>query len=69
MTNRPPSAAGKPWGLALTNSRKTECVHGHSFTNENTYRWTDRDGRPGRYCVECNRRRNRERYRRKVQSA
>lgn len=59
------AAIGRPWGLALINAQKTECLHGHPFTPENTYRTVDRHGRPGRYCKECNRRRNRERYQRR----
>lgn len=69
MSDHTSEATGKPWGLALTNSRKTECKWGHPFDATNTYRWTDGDGRPGRYCVECNRIRNRERYRRRVKDS
>lgn len=38
-------------GATAVNARKTECIHGHAFTPENTYH------RPtgGRSCRECDR--------------
>lgn len=42
----------------------THCIHGHEFTEENTYR-TER----GRYCRACRRRRNAESNARKKASA
>jgi hypothetical protein len=44
-------------------SRKTECIHGHPFDEENTHieRWGDR---VGRVCKTCQTERNRRRYKR-----
>ena len=39
---------------------KTHCPHGHEYTPENT-----RIGHGARHCLECGRKRARERYRRK----
>lgn len=36
---------------------KTQCPHGHEYTEENTYRY-----RGARRCKECHRRRKRARY-------
>lgn len=33
---------------------KTHCVNGHEYTEENVYRWTDRDGYTSRRCRICN---------------
>lgn len=41
----------KVWGLPLTRSRQTHCVHGHEFTEGNTY--VDRRGY--RSCRTCRR--------------
>ena len=43
---------------AAINARKTECLRGHPFTPENTYRNTN-----GRGCRECRRERQRKRRR------
>lgn len=40
-----------PWGV---NSRKTHCIHGHEFTQENTFAQTD----GGRGCITCRNARN-----------
>jgi hypothetical protein len=38
------------------NSRKSVCIHGHSFTVGNCYVWVQPStGRPHRKCRECNR--------------
>ncbi len=34
-------------------TRKTHCIHGHEFTEENTYHPTKRP--EGRYCRQCKR--------------
>jgi hypothetical protein len=50
-------------GLSAINAVKTHCIHGHEFTEANTY--VERDG--SRCCVTCKRRRLREtRARKKV---
>ncbi len=42
-------------GACKTNAERTECVHGHPFTNEaNLYRYIDRDGNNHRMCRRCN---------------
>ncbi len=33
--------------------RRTHCPSGHSYTEENTYLWTDKDGYTCRYCRTC----------------
>lgn len=43
------------------NARKTHCVNGHPFTEENTYLWTDGT----RKCRLCNKLRKREEHARK----
>lgn len=40
------------------NARKTHCLRGHEFTDENTYR----DSKGSRQCRECTRIRHRDRY-------
>ena len=45
--------------FSAVNARKTHCIHGHEFTEENTYVVTQ-NGRPGRQCKTCRRRRTRE---------
>jgi hypothetical protein len=49
---RGPSRIGNP-------TRKTQCIAGHTFTEENTYV----DGRGVRHCKACRARRSRELYR------
>jgi hypothetical protein len=39
-------------GLAAQNAIKTECIHGHLFTPENTYLYRH-NGRPKRKCRTC----------------
>ena len=51
-----------PTGIA---SRQTHCVHGHEFTEENTYV----PPRGGRQCRECGRRRCKEQYARRMEAA
>lgn len=51
-------------GPTAQNARKTHCVHGHEFTEDNTY--VERGG--GRHCRECHRiRLRRLRLRRRLQ--
>lgn len=42
-----------PIALAAMHAAKTECVHGHPFSAENTYAWTDAKGRTRRRCRTC----------------
>lgn len=35
--------------------RKTHCKRGHEFTQENTYRYVNRNGSPARRCRACRR--------------
>lgn len=46
--------------IVARQSRQQYCVHGHAFSEENTYRW-----RGHRLCRKCRERRNRERSIRK----
>lgn len=39
-------------GLTAQNARKTQCVNGHEFTEENTHVW-DQNGHPARRCRAC----------------
>ena len=50
------SRSNSPWGI---NSRKTQCVHGHELSPENT----KRDKHGWRRCRECLRTAKREAYR------
>jgi late competence protein required for DNA uptake (superfamily II DNA/RNA helicase) len=43
--------------LAAANAAKTQCDHGHEFTEENTYAY-----RGHRHCRECRRMGNRKRH-------
>lgn len=43
-----------PVALAGINAKKTACIHGHNFTEENTGWWAGK-----RYCRECSRQRDR----------
>ena len=49
-------------GPAATNALKTECVHGHAYTPENTYTYPD----GSRRCRECQRIFDRKRSKRKA---
>lgn len=42
-------------GVAAVNAAKTHCDHGHEFTPANTQVTVKRNGRPRRYCRECQR--------------
>lgn len=42
-------------GIHAQEARQTHCVHGHEFTEKNTYRWRGHRG-----CKECKRQRTRE---------
>ena len=46
-------------------ARQTECLRGHAFTDENTY-LRKRGSKIERFCRECMRQRDRERYARKI---
>ncbi len=48
-------------GVAAKHARKTHCLHGHEFTEANTYRRPDRPWWRG--CQTCIQERNRQRYR------
>lgn len=48
--------------ISAVNARKTECLRGHPFSDENTY--YSKDGR--RYCIACRDARAREYYARKI---
>lgn len=39
-------------GIMALNARKTHCMHGHPFTEENTH-WRARDGKLWRSCRTC----------------
>lgn len=47
----------REWKRRGRESRKTHCIHGHSFSKSNTYRWNNT-----RICKECNRQRCRVYY-------
>jgi hypothetical protein len=49
--------------IASKNANKTECVHGHEFSAQNTYIRIDGGGR---MCRECSRIRSRKRYKRRT---
>lgn len=55
---------------AAINARRTHCVNGHEFTQENTYlralRSSTVGAKRGRMCITCRDARARARYRRKV---
>lgn len=38
---------------AARNARVTRCPHGHEYDEANTYVYTRKDGRVGRYCLAC----------------
>ena len=40
---------------AAINARKTHCKRGHEFTEENTSRFKNEAGHPGRHCRTCDR--------------
>ena len=40
-------------GLTAQNSRKTHCSEGHLFSPENTGIYVRKNGRPKRYCRQC----------------
>lgn len=48
-------------GFSALNASKTACVHGHTFTPENTY-FEARDGSTRRVCRECKRAATRRKY-------
>lgn len=52
-------------GLAAANVIKTQCLHGHLYTEENTYTGTRPDGRIYRQCRAC----GRAKWRRRTQRA
>lgn len=56
VTNRENILRGH--SLSAQRARKTHCVRGHEFTEENTYR----DGKGRRYCRECQRHRSAARW-------
>lgn len=43
------------------NLAKTHCIHGHEYTEENTYIYKDRNGYNNRECNICRRNNNRKR--------
>lgn len=47
-------------------ARQTHCLRGHEFTAENTYVARRERGKEERFCRTCMRRRDRERYQRRV---
>ena len=54
------------WHDQVKNKRvQTHCINGHEFTFENTRSYM-RDGTPRRGCLACERKRQREDYRRKT---
>lgn len=42
-----------PIAVAAIHATKTHCVHGHPFSTENTYVWTDSNNRTRRRCRTC----------------
>ena len=40
------------------NKRKTHCIRGHKFTNENTYVYIKKDGSKHRHCIACRKLKN-----------
>lgn len=46
---------------AAINSRKTQCVNGHPFDDENTYTWNGMRG-----CITCRKERSRDWYQNRV---
>jgi hypothetical protein len=42
-----------PIAVAAIHARKTHCVNDHPFSEENTYAWTDANGRTRRRCRTC----------------
>jgi len=59
VTRRVNLLAGKT--IVARQARQEYCVHGHAFTEANTYRWQGH-----RFCRTCRSRRNRERSIRRV---
>lgn len=53
------------WGRKRIQKRKTHCIYGHEYTPENTYVYTREDGTEEHQCRECNRRRQRDLYKRR----
>jgi len=51
-------------GLSAKNARKTHCLHGHEYDDENTGTWGG-----GRHCRACERERHRAFRRRKQRAA
>jgi hypothetical protein len=46
----------------------THCVHGHEYTNENTYYYKARDGRVRRTCRTCQREREEKQRKKRMAS-
>lgn len=42
-------------GAAAKNARKSNCIFGHEFTEENTYRYVGKNGTTQRCCIICRR--------------
>ena len=62
VTHRTNMLRGK--GVGSANARKTECIRGHKFDEENTYHWQGK-----RQCKTCNALRTRLCKRRKLKEA
>ena len=56
-------------GIAAINAKKTHCVHGHEFTDDNTRHSVGVLGRPRRHCRECVRTEARSSYWKRKKSA
>ena len=64
VTNRENSYRGM--SLNARRHRQTSCIHGHEFTDSNTYLRADRPGR--RECKKCRDIRNKARFTRPIKS-
>lgn len=53
--------------ISARNARKTECLRGHAFTTSNTYVAKRERGKTERFCRECHRINNREKYHRRME--